>query len=1152
MNKLRLFNDNWYFTKQDLSSNFETINSQAIEWAQVELPHDWLIYDTKNLYADGIGWYKKQFELEERELKDKVFRLQFDGVYRNSTVYVNAEKVGTWKNGYSSFEFDISKYLHAGLNTIVVKVKHEAPNSRWYSGAGIYRNVYLKISEKHYLNTYGVYTHSHKLDQDKWLLEIETEVHSPDFSNLVLEHKVLAKDTLIKNASVELNAKNIKDIAKDTYLVKTDLIIKKPKLWDINNPYIYSLETKLSLNNEVQDSIQQNIGFRSLKFDANRGFALNARPLKLRGVCLHHDLGALGSAVNKEALKRQLLIMQDMGVNAIRTSHNMPSRELMDLADELGFLIVSEAFDVWKLSKTEYDYANYFADWHEKDIRSWVRRDRNHPSLIMWSIGNEIYDTHASKRGTEVAIHLKDLVEKHGPKTNALVTFASNFLAWENTQYTAQYIPVVGYNYDEKLYDLHHEKYPDWIIYGSETASTVQSRGIYHFPYDEQISFNDDEQCSSLGNCTTTWGARSIEEVIIDHESRDYVLGQFIWTGIDYIGEPTPYKTKNSYFGQVDTAGFRKDTFYMYQSAWTDYKEKPMVHILPYWDFNEKQIIDVRVFSNAKAVELFFNDKSLGRKALDHSDPEKFSADWQLAYKKGVLKALAYDEDGKVIAKDIKSSFEDPIRIKLEANKTILKANGKDLAFISISTEDENGNFVANAKNRMQVKVSGPARLIGLDNGDSTDFEQYKTNSRRLFSGRLLAIIAPTYETGEIKVEVESKNLEKAELKLEARPCEVRAGQAQAQKQIKEVQDEDILTEIPLRKIELTYDGPRKLDQDKSSVSVKAKLKPENTTYKDLNWEIINEQGISSNLAKIEEISEDEIKLKAQGDGEFRLRCSSKNGGSKIDIMSELEFTAEGLGSANLDPYEFIPAANFSKANAEISNGLERGILIPENESRIVAYENVDFSKAGSDELILSIFYNEADKLAVELWDGNPETSEAKKIDTLYYQADPVWGLYQENKFKLSQILKGIHSLYFVLPGEINFGGFRFIKQNLAYQKHYLSAADYIHGDSYELKENALENIGNNVVIRFNDFNFTEGLSKILIWGRSNIEMNTMQIKFIDAEGAERLEIIDFPYSEEYVKQEFNLKNIKGKQDIAFVFLPGSNFDFKAFRFIGE
>lgn len=392
----------------------------------------------------------------------------------------------------------------------------------------------------------------------------------------------------------------------------------------------------------------------------------------------------------------------------------MPAPELMDLADEMGFLVLSEAFDMWERPKTTYDYARFFGEWAYRDVKSWVKRDRNHPSLLMWSIGNEIYDTHADERGQEITRMLMNYVREFDPKGNAQITIASNYMAWENAQKCADILKIAGYNYAEHLYYKHHKEHPDWVIFGSETSSVVQSRGVYHFPFEQAILSDEDEQCSALGNSTVSWGAKSVEACIIAERDTPFSLGQFIWTGFDYIGEPTPYHTKNSYFGQLDTATFKKDSFYIFQAAWTDYKTNPMVHIFPYWDFNEGQIIDVRVCSNAPRIELQLNGVTIGTHDIDFKHGKQLVGWWKIPYREGELKAIAYDENGNVIATDVKRSFKDARRICLKPDREVLVADGRDLIFVEITVVDENGIEVENASNRVFVNVTGAGSWWGL------------------------------------------------------------------------------------------------------------------------------------------------------------------------------------------------------------------------------------------------------------------------------------------------------------------------------------------------------------------------------------------------------------------------------------------------------
>ena len=448
----------------------------------------------------------------------------------------------------------------------------------------------------------------------------------------------------------------------------------------------------------------------------------------------------------------------------------------MELSDELGMLIVSEAFDMWERKKTTYDYARFFPQWASHDVASWVRRDRNHPSLIMWSIGNEIYDTHADERGQVITRELMEMVLEHDFLGNAAITIGSNYMPWENARKCADIVKLAGYNYAEKYYDKHHLEHPDWIIYGSETSSTVQSRGIYHFPLSQSVLSDDDEQCSSLGNSSTSWGAKSTEKCIIDDRNASYSPGQFIWSGFDYIGEPTPYHTKNSYFGQLDTAGFKKDSFYIYQAEWTSYVDAPMVHIFPYWDFSDGQLIDVRVCSNAPFIELFFNNISQGKFHIDHENGDQLLGEWQLSYKEGTLRAVAYDENGFILAEDVKSSFKDAKTLVLTPDKYTISADGKELVFVEISAIDKDGIPVENANNRVTISINGPGCLIGLDNGDSTDYDQYKGTDRRMFSGKLLAVIAATFEEGDIIIKAESESLKTAVLTLKATAANIVPG----------------------------------------------------------------------------------------------------------------------------------------------------------------------------------------------------------------------------------------------------------------------------------------------------------------------------------------------------------------------------------------
>ena len=1135
MNRRLLFNDGWEFAKSSLDQK----DCTNLQFQPVDLPHDWLIYNTLDLYENSIGWYRRTFHYSGED--DQVL-LYFEGVYMDSTLYVNGQYVGEWKYGYSSFEHDLTDFLKIGENEILLKVVHQSPNSRWYSGAGIYRNVWLKTRSKNHILTDGIYVSS-KETSAGWQVEIETELSA--VNDLVLTHTLFYQEQIVVSSAQQVTSQ------PETMVIDMqNFMVKDPLLWSPEQPNLYQLQTELQLTNgEVIESITQNIGFKTVILDPDQGFILNGTKMKLNGVCEHHDLGALGAAFNKTALKRRFKLLKEMGVNAIRTAHNMPAVELMELADEMGFLVVSEAFDMWERPKTKYDYARFFKEWAEKDVRSWVRRDRNHVSLIMWSIGNEIYDTHADQRGQEITRLLRDYVLQHDPKGNGKITIGSNYMPWENAQKCADILKIAGYNYAERYYHDHHEKYPDWIIYGSETASVVQSRGIYHFPCEKAILTDDDEQCSSLGNSTTSWGAKSHEACITDDRDAPFSLGQFIWTGFDYIGEPTPYHTKNSYFGQIDTATFKKDSFYLYQSAWTDYKTNPMVHIFPYWDFNEGQIIDVGVCSNAPKVELFLNGRSLGTFNLDHQRSKQIVGRWKVPYEKGELKAVAYDETGQIIATHISRSFGDAAKLCLKPDKTELLANGTDLIFVEITVADQEGNPVENANNRVQVRVSGAARLVGLDNGDSTDYDQYKGLSRRLFNGKLMAIVQATLEPGEITMEVSANGLETKTLHFQASAVDPQLTQGvsaiMANQELPCVMGH--LAEIPVRKLEIVSPEGQTFTKEHQEKQLYVKLYPENTSYQEVEWSIVNDLGIPTNIAKIEADGH-QAKVTALGDGEFRVRCTSKNGTDKVKLISELELKAENLGMTYKNPYEFISAGLYDDSQGEVGSGIERGITTGRDSETIIGFSGLDFGESGSDTITIPIFALTSGKYAIHIWEGMPNQPGSLLLADVVYQKPMKWNVYQAETYRLAKRLTGVTSLYFVFYDKLHFKGFSFAQQNRAFLLNFANQCDQIYGDTFTITEASVEGIGNNVSLEFRDFDFTEqGATKLIICGRAVID-NTIQVRFSSSVG-EINQLIEFNQSNEYVEREFMIEQITGKQQVTFIFLPGSNFDFAWFKF---
>lgn len=1134
MNGRYLWNENWSFLKTAAGTIYEEAVKRKQEFVPVDIPHDWLIYDSLNLYEDSTGWYLKRFLYEETE---KRAFLTFEGIYMDSTVYVNGQKAGEWKYGYSTFTLEITDYLQKEENEILVSACFLSPNSRWYSGAGIYRDVWFSVKERTYLPENPVYISTEQQGEDFFLtLQYEVEGdRQKDAEAVFFLCDEKGKETELTPVKAEGRKKK--------YLVR------EPKRWDVESPVLYTLKTQLLLEGKVIQEEREQFGFRDTKFDPERGFFLNGRHVKLNGVCEHHDLGALGAAFNRSAMKRKFRILKEMGVNAVRGTHNMMAPGFTELADEMGLLVVSEAFDMWERAKTTYDYARFFKEWSARDVESWVKRDRNHPSVILWSIGNEIYDTHADERGQEITRYLKELVEKYDPEKNAAVTIGSNYMPWENAQKCADIVKLAGYNYSEKYYEQHHKEHPDWVIYGSETASIVQSRGVYHFPLKAGILSEDDEQCSSLGNSATSWGAKSMEECITKDRDTEFSMGQFLWSGFDYIGEPTPYHTKNSYFGQIDTAGFPKDAYYVWQSVWTDYKKAPMVHVFPYWDFNEGQLIDVRVCSNAPFVELFLNGRSLGKQKLTHerNSGKRILADYQILYEKGTLTAVAYDEEQNEIAREERKSFGNSKKIVIIPENTEAQAGGRDLFFLRIGTLDEEGNPVENACDRVEVRVSGAGRLIGLDNGDSTDYDSYKGTSRRLFNGKLLAIIQTNEVPGEISVEVTGKGLKSASLICKSR---VSSGEPLAARE--ENRKMPVILgrkeEIPVRKITLKSPDGQLFGKDKDTIRVEAFLEPADATDRELLFKAVNDNGVPVNLVELDR-EDRAVVMKAKGDGAFRLFAMSKSGSDNIRVMSQLEFEIEGMGCAYLDPYDFISGSLYTSVKGEVGNGNEKGVATARDGETVVTYGNIDFGNVGSDEITISIFALSDEEYPIRIYEGIPGEEGSALIADVVYQKPSIWNVYQPETFRLNRKLKGITSISFQVHQKIHIKGFSFKKYEKAWQTLKASEADAVYGDSFVRTEEAVEKIGNNVSFVFRDMDFgTEGTGELMIRGRAGESGNTIHVRFFN-DTDEIKQIVEFPASSEYTTQSFSIGTVKGKWDVTFVFLPGSCFDFESFRF---
>lgn len=1150
MNSKSLFNQYWQFIKMPIESSYHDFLTSSEELIPVTLPHDWLIYNTSNLYETSSGWYRKNLKVDDI---NKKYRLRFEGVYMDSSLYVNDKKIGSWKYGYTTFEMDISKALVLGDNLIVLKVNHQHPNSRWYSGAGIYRNVWLYQTSNDYIKTDDIYISSKK-QLRSWQLDIDTKVYHDH--NIIVEHQLFdAQEHLLHTSESKALNK-----ASGWSLLSQVIEIDKPNLWSPKQANLYKLVTLLKVNEKVIQENHQKIGFKDIEFHSEKGLFLNGSSIKLHGVCEHHDLGCLGAAFNKSAMRYRLEKLKKMGVNAIRTAHNMPAPELMELTDELGFLVVSEAFDMWESSKNTYDYSRFFKEWVSKDLKSWVKRDRNHVSLCMWSIGNEIHDTHSSQRGQEVTKYLKDMTRSYDYKKNAAITIGSNYMPWENARKCADIVKFAGYNYGEKYYKEHHKEHNDWLIYGSETSSIVQSRGVYHFPLEAPILSEDDKQCSGLGNSATSWGAKSMETCISYDENLEFSLGQFIWTGHDYIGEPTPYETRNAYFGQLDTAGLEKDSYYVYQSAWTEAQDKPMIHIFPYWDFNPGQIIDVRVCTNAAKLDLYLNNLLIGSKIMTNQNPDmfrEFLVDFQIPYEKGELKAIAYDEQDHVIASTSRQSFEDEYALKVELNKTTIVANGIDLAFATITVLDQNGNPVENSKAPISVELDGPACIHGMDNGDSTDISEYKTLSKHLFSGKCLCVIGSTLTPGSIKLHVKSPYIKPVSIEFEAYGVELE-GEAKnlinsgyENKSVNSNDPKELI--IPIRKIELKTINGQKLSPDHPEIEIEALTYPKHGPKQELFWRLVNNKGIDVSYADIISF-EQGVRLIGKSDGHFRLRCMVYNGKEHPDIISELEFLVEGFGQEYKDPYEFISSGLYDYSQGQVASGNERGVSTSRDSMSMIGFTNIDFGSFGSDRITMPIFTMSDEAYEIELWQGKPNDQTGDFLGKYIYQKPCIWNVYQDFTCQLPKRLKGITSLSMVTRRKMDIKGFSFQPISKVKEKLTGSDCDTIYGDSFHLNNGVIERIGNNVSISYDDLNFSdiqvdENMKmQVQICGRANKEKNTIVIH-ISSDNEVVKDMVEFPPSHDTEEKSFLIKSLKGVGKLELIFLPGSDFDLHWIKF---
>lgn len=791
------FNDGWLFYNAE-ADNAGMVDFDDSHWRQVDLPHDWAIegpFDPKynsrcgGLPFHGTGWYRKHFTVAD-EARGKVVRIEFEGAMYNAHVWVNGQLVGNRPYGYIGFEFDISTYLHYGEeNLVAVRLTPEDLSSRWYPGAGIYRSVWLKMDNPVHIVQWGTYVTTPTITTDKAVVQNETEIvnKSERAETISLKHEYFSPKGEIV-ASIE---EHITLAPNTTEKIGLWVNIEKPMLWDLETPNLYNLLTTITQEGKLLDQYKTRFGIRSISYDED-GFYLNGRLVRFNGVCLHHDNGALGAAVYRRADERKLQIMKDMGVNAIRTSHNPPSRELLELCDEMGLMVQDEAFDVWRMPKVPNGYNLFYDEWSERDIKSMVKRDRNHPSIVMWSIGNEIREQGDKLHGWEEAKRLVEFTKEMDPTRP--VTAGFNHYPAPFNYNMAQQLDIVGMNYKAPRYGEVHENYPHIPVYGSETSSCTSSRGVYHLPL-ELYKKSSDKQISSYDLIAPPWAyPPDIEFHFL--EKYPHSMGEFVWTGFDYLGEPTPYggmdnatdgywnddwPARSSYFGAVDLCGFPKDRFYLYQSQWTT---EPMIHLLPHWNWEgrEGEMIPVYCYTNCDEAELFVNGKSLGKKVKGVDKTElfvkvnafapdtfmsKYRLSWLVPYKRGSIRVVGYKNGRSVQEKEIRTAGK-PARVRLSVDRSSIHADGRDLAYVTVRIEDKHGNLCPLADNLVNFEISGAGSIVGVDNGNAATVEPFQASYRKAFNGMCLAIIRSDKQGGSITLKAKSRRLMSAKLELSA------------------------------------------------------------------------------------------------------------------------------------------------------------------------------------------------------------------------------------------------------------------------------------------------------------------------------------------------------------------------------------------------
>ena len=775
------FTKNWRFALGDHPAAKDKAFADA-DWRTLNLPHDWSIegqFSEHHLTTTqggalptGIGWYRKTGTLPATTVGKRVY-VEFDGIYRHSEVWLNGHPLGTRASGYSSFRYDLTPYLTTGPQVLAVRVDNSAqPNTRWYSGSGIYRNVRLVLTSDIAIDQWGTFVRTPVVSDKKATVTLQLTLRKTTAKpeRVSVRTRLFSPEGKLVSGQEQQN--KVLNDSLTTLPEPVQLTVTNPQLWSVEQPDLYALVTEVYAGTRLVDRDTTRFGIRTFRFDAAAGFSLNGKPTKIHGVCLHHDLGALGAAVNVRAMERQLGLLKKMGCNAIRTSHNLPAPEFLDLCDRMGFLVMDEAFDMWKKKKSKRDYGLDWDQWHRIDLETMVKRDRNHPSVILWSIGNEIREQFDST-GITIARELAGIVKALDP-TRPITSALTENVPEKNFIYQSGALDVLGFNYKHTAYPDFPKLFPNVPVLASETGSSLQTRGHYDMPSDSVRMWgkpkgyftegNPDWTASAYDNEAAYWGSTH-EQTWKVVKKYPHIAGLFVWTGFDYLGEPHPYPwpARSSYFGILDLAGFPKDVYYLYQSEWTS---EPVLHVFPHWNWPKGKPVDVWAYYNqADEVELFLNDKSVGVRRKTGDDLHVM---WRVPFEAGSLKAISRKNGQVVQTREIRTAGK-AAKIQLIADRTAIAADGKDLAYITVRVLDEAGNLVPDATHLINFDVAGSATIAGVDNGYQASLEPFKASYRRAYNGLCLAILQATETSGTVRLRAVSEGLQSAEVVIEAR-----------------------------------------------------------------------------------------------------------------------------------------------------------------------------------------------------------------------------------------------------------------------------------------------------------------------------------------------------------------------------------------------